>query len=181
MSADPDRAAGLIAKFKSAPGVIAAGWTTGIVEMDRSIRFAAAAWRDGDRLSRDKLAATIANVLSGVLSAKLVSAAWTPGNIRLKLTFKRASELYPALGLTDTIEVTAVVAPDKPGGSDHLILWVSNPAVSTADETPGPRLDLVNDGSGDEEGNQSNDNGALDALATEFKAQRWDSDKSAWK
>ncbi|RDJ93154.1 hypothetical protein B4Q13_23865 [Lacticaseibacillus rhamnosus] len=45
LSADPDRAAALIAKFKSTPGVVAAGWTTGIVEMDRSIRFAAAGWR----------------------------------------------------------------------------------------------------------------------------------------
>src|SRR6202012_1138862 len=40
LSADPDRAAGLIAKFKAAPGVVAAGWTSGIVEVDRTIRFA---------------------------------------------------------------------------------------------------------------------------------------------
>ena len=39
ISVDPDRAAGLIAKFKSLPGVVAAGWTSGIVEMERSIRF----------------------------------------------------------------------------------------------------------------------------------------------
>src|SRR6266705_3913329 len=45
ISVDPDRAAGLIAKFKSLPGVVAAGWTSGIVEMERSTRFAAADWR----------------------------------------------------------------------------------------------------------------------------------------
>src|SRR5690242_6058195 len=56
ISVDPARAAALIAKAKSAPGVLAAGWTTGMVEMDRAIRFSAAAFRDGDKLNRDKLA-----------------------------------------------------------------------------------------------------------------------------
>ena len=181
LSADPDRAAGLIAKFKSAPGVVAVGWTTGIVEMDRSIRFAAAGWRDGDRLNRDKLAATIANVLAGTLSAKPEATAWNSSNGKLKLTLKRASEIYPALGLTDTIEVTALVASDRPGGSDHLMLWVGNPVITTTDETSGPALNLANDSSADEEGNQNNDDGVVDALAREFKGQRWDSDKSAWR
>src|SRR5437660_1806292 len=46
LTVDPDRAAALIAKAKGAPGVIAAGWTSGVVEMDRAIRFPAAEWRD---------------------------------------------------------------------------------------------------------------------------------------
>jgi hypothetical protein len=33
----------------------------------------------------------------------------------------------------------------------------------------------------DEEGEQTDDNGSVDALAKEFKGQRWDADKSAWK
>src|ERR1700710_1212561 len=51
---DPERAAALIAKAKSTPGVVTAGWTSGVVEMDRTIRFAASDWRDGDKLNRDK-------------------------------------------------------------------------------------------------------------------------------
>src|SRR6202043_3412100 len=70
ISADPDRAAALIAKFKSSPGVVAAGWTNGVVDMERSIRFAAADWRDGDKLNKDKLAAAIVNVLTRTLAAK---------------------------------------------------------------------------------------------------------------
>jgi len=62
LSADPDRAAALIAKFKSAPGVVAAGWTTGVVEMDRTIRFPAADWRNGDRLNKEKLSSAISSV-----------------------------------------------------------------------------------------------------------------------
>jgi len=181
ISVDPNRAAGLIAKFKSLPGVVAAGWTTGIVEMERSIRFLAADWRDGDRLNRDKLAAAIANVLGKTLSAKPSSSAWNPNTGKLKLTFKRPSQIFPALGLTETVEVTALVAPDRPGASDRLMLWISNPVVSTKDETAGPKLNLAEESSGDEEGDQKDDNGSVEALAKEFKGQRWDADKSAWK
>ncbi len=181
ISVDPNRAAGLIAKFKSLPGVVAAGWTSGIVEMERSIRFLAADWRDGDRLNRDKLAAAIANVLGKTLSAKPSSSAWNPNTGKLKLTFKRPSQIFPALGLTETVEVTALVAPDRPGASDRLMLWISNPVVSTKDETAGPKLNLAEESSGDEEGDQKDDNGSVDALAKEFKGQLWDADKSAWK
>jgi hypothetical protein len=77
--------------------------------------------------------------------------------------------------------VTALVAPDKPGASDRLMLWISTPAIATADETAGPKLNLAEDSGGDEEADQKDDNGSLEALAKEFKGQRWDADKSAWK
>ena len=181
ISADPDRAAALIAKFKSQPGVVAAGWTSGVVDMERTIRFAAADWRDGDKLNRDKLAAAIAGVLTRTLSAKSSSSSWDPHTGELKLTLKRPSQLYPALELTEKVEVTALVAPDKPGGSDRLMLWIGNPVMTTADESAGAKLNLADESSGDEEGEQKEDNGSVDALAKEFRGQRWDSDKSAWK
>ena len=181
ISVDPDRAAALIAKSKSLPGVVAAGWTSGVVEMDRSIRFAAADWRDGDKLNRNKLAAAIANVLSKTLAAKSAAATWSASTGKLKLTFKRPSQIFPALGLTETIEILALVAPDKPGTTDRLMLWIGNPVISTSDEAAGAKLNLADESSGDEEGNQKDDNGSVDALAKEFKAQRWDADKSAWK
>ena len=181
ITVDPDRAAALIAKSKSSPGVVAAGWTSGVVEMERSIRFAAAGWRDGDTLNKDKLAAAIANVLTKTFSAKSSSSAWNATTGKLKLTLKRPSQILPALDLTETVEVTALVAPDRPGPSDRLMLWIGNPVISTADESAGPKLKLVDGSSGDEEGEQKDDNGAVDALAREFKGQRWDSDKSAWK
>jgi hypothetical protein len=122
LSVDPDRAAALIAKSRSLPGVVAAGWTTGVVEMERTIRFPAADWRDGDRLNRDKLAAAISNVLAGTLSAKSSSSTWNANTGKLTLTFKRPSQIFPGLDLTETVEVTALVAPDKPGASDRLTL-----------------------------------------------------------
>jgi len=181
LNADPDRAAALIAKIGSMPGVVAAGWTTGIVEMDRTIRFPAAGWRDGDRLNKEKISAAISGVLATTLSAKPSSAAWNSSTGKLKLILKRPSQAFPALDLTDIVEVTALVAPEKPGASDRLMLWISNPVVSTTDETAGPKLNLANDSGGDEEGDQKDDNGSVDALAKQFKGQRWDADKSAWK
>jgi hypothetical protein len=181
LSVDPDRAAALIAKSKSLPGVVAAGWTNGIVDMERSIRFSAADWRDGDKLNKDKLASAIAGVLTKTLSATLSSSAWNANSGKLKLTLKRPSQIFPALDLTDTIEIDALVAPDKPGGSDRLMLWISDPAISTADEGAGPRLNLAEESSSEEEGAQKDDNGSVDALAKEFKGQRWDADKSIWK
>ncbi|HEY2210319.1 MAG TPA: hypothetical protein VGH62_01625 [Bradyrhizobium sp.] len=181
ISIDPDRAAALIAKSKLLPGVVAAGWTSGIVDMERSIRFAAADWRDGDRLNKDKLAARISDVLAKTLSAKASSSTWNANTGKLKLTFKRPSQLFPALGLTETIEVPALVAPDKPGASDRLMLWIGNPLISTTDEAAGPKLNLAEESSGDEEGEPKDDNGSVDALAKEFKGQRWDLDKSVWK
>jgi hypothetical protein len=181
LSADPERAAVLIAKFKSQPGVVAAGWSSGVVDMERTIRFAAADWRDGDKLNKDKLATAIAGVLTKTLAAKSSSSAWNANTGTLKLTFKRPSRLFPELDLTETVEVPALVAADKPGGSDRLMLWIGNPVISTADESGGAKLNLADDTSSDEEADQKDDNGSVDALAKEFKGQRWDSDKSAWK
>jgi hypothetical protein len=182
LTVDPERASALIAKAKSSPGIVSAGWTSGSVEMDRSIRFAAGDWRNGDRINKDKIATTVAGVLSKTLIATAAGAAWNANTGKLKLTFKRPSQTYPALGLTDSIEVTALVSPDKPGATDRLILWISSPVTTTTDENAGPKLNLSEGSSGDEEGGEpEDDNGSVEALAREFKGQRWDADKSVWK
>jgi hypothetical protein len=181
ISVDPERATALIEKSRSMPGVVAAGWISGAVEMERSIRFAAAGWRDGDKLNKDRLTATITNVLAKTLSAKLSSSVWSARNGKLKLTFKRPSRTFPALDLTETVEVTALVASDKPGPSDRLMLWIGSPIISTADEGSGPQLYLTEESSGDEEADPTDDNGSVEALAKEFKGQRWDANKSTWK
>lgn len=181
LSVDPARASALIAKAKSAPGVLAAGWTTGMVEMDRTIRFSAGPWRDGDKLNRDRLTAAISDVLAKALSAKPASATWSTVTGALKLTFKRPSAVYPALELTDTIEFTAMVSPDKPGGSDQLMLWISSPTTTTADEGSGAKLALAADSASDEENEPRDDTSLVEALMKELKGQRWDADKSVWK
>ncbi|WP_438275596.1 hypothetical protein [Nitrobacter sp.] len=182
INVDPERAPSLIARLKSLPGVIAAGWSAGLFDMDRTIRFPAAEWRDNGKLNRDKLATAISGVLEKALDAKPVSTKWSDDTGKLTLTFKRPSEMVPALGLTDTIEVTALPAPDKPGGSDHMMLWIGVPSTTTADESDGPKLNLADDqSSGEDEDAETDDSGAVEALAKHFKAQRWNADKSVWK
>jgi len=181
LTVDPDRAGALIAKAKATPGVVNAGWIAGIVEMDRAIRFAAADWREGDKINRDKLATTVSNVLAKSFAAKAAGASWSPVTGKLKLTFKRPSPLYPALELTDIIEVTGLLSPDKPGGSDSLMLWISAPVTTTTDEAAGAKLNLVDESTADEEPEQRDGSGAIAALVKDLKGHRWDADNSVWK
>jgi hypothetical protein len=181
LSIDPERAAAFVAKAKAYPGVVNAGWTSGSVEMDRSVRFNAAEWRDGDKIARDKVAATLSGVLAKSLSAKPAGVKWDDETGRLALTFKRPSQVVPALELTETVEVAAIVSPDKPGATDKLMLWISAPSVATTDEAAGAKLNLADTANLEEESDPRDDNGSVAAVAAEFKAQRWDSDKSVWK
>jgi hypothetical protein len=181
IAVDPEHAAALVARAKTAPGVVTAGWTSGIVDMDRSIRFAAAEWRTGDKLNRDKLATAVSDVLGKTLAAQLASSVWSDDTGKLTLTFKRPSPTLPALGLTETIEITALAAPDRPGTTDKMMLYVSHPTITTADESNGAKLGLSDESEGEEETEPKSDNGAIAALAKELKAQRWDADKSDWK
>ena len=181
LSVDPQRAEALVTSARSQPGVITAGWTSGTVDMERTVRLPAADWRDGDKINRDKLTSAVTNVLAQTLAAKPSGTDWNANTGRLKLTFKRPSSLFPSLVLTETLELTAMIAPDKPGTTDHLLLWVSSPQSSTRDENTGARLNLSDQASGEEEVDQIDDGGAVEALAREFKGQRWDSERSAWK
>lgn len=181
ISVDPERAFALITRLKAMPGVVTAGWTSGIVESERTIRFAAAEWRDGEKLNRDKIAATIAGVLTKTLSAKSSSSVWNDNTGKLKLSFKRPSQLFPALELTENLEFNALVGQDKPGATDRLILWLGAPTITTKDEAAGAKLNLSDSAGNDEEADPKEDNGSVDALAKEFKAQRWNADNSSWK
>lgn len=181
LAIDPERAAAFVAKTKTYPGVVNVGWTSGAIDMDRTLRFGAAGWRDGDKLNRDKIATTLAAVLAKTMSAKPAATSWDDETGKLKLTFKRPSQVLPALDLTETVEISAIVAPDKPGTTDKLMLWISTPSVTTADEASGAKLALADSPTVDEESDPRDDNGAVAAVAAEFKAQRWDADNSSWK
>ncbi len=181
LAVDPERAAEFVAKTKTYPGVVSAGWTAGAIDMERTVRFAAANWKSGDKIDRSKLATALANVLAKTMGAKSSATAWDDETGKLKLSFKRPSQVMPALELTENVDVSAVVSPDKPGTTDRLILWVSTPSVTTVDEASGSKLALADSPATDEESDPRDDNGAVAAVAAEFKAQRWDSEKTGWK
>lgn len=182
LTVDPERAGALIEKLRAQPGVVTVGWTDGSMDMERTIRFAASEWREAGKINRDKVSAAVANAIAASLPATFVSSNWNPITGELKVLLKRPSSILPALGLVENIEVTALVAPEKPGNADNLLLWTGSPSIETIDESAGPKLNLAENSSGnDEESLSLNDEQMLAELAKAFNAKRWDSDTSTWK
>lgn len=178
---DPARAPTLVSILKGAPGAVAAGWTTGTYDMERAIRFAGGEWNEGGKLNRDKFATAIANLAAKVLSAKPLSSKWNDTTGELTFAVTRPSQLAPALELTETLEMTALVSPDKLGSGDRMIVWLGVPSTKTTDETSGPHLQIAENSGGEEESTFNDDDGLIKALAAELKGQRWDTDKASWK
>lgn len=178
---DPARAPGLIASLKTAPGVVAAGWTSGTYDMERAIRFANGDWSQAGKLNRDKFAVALTAIAAKVMGAKPATSTWNDATGELTFTLKRPSQLAPALDLTETLEITALIGPDKPGGSDRLIVWLGIPSSKTTDETAAPQLQFSENSGGEEESTFNDDDGMIKAVATELKGQRWDTDKATWK
>lgn len=181
LTTDPMRSAELVAQARGVSGVIAAGWSGGVIEMDRAIRINAAEWRDGDKLARDRIATAIGDSLARAYRATREAATWNEASGKLKLTFRRPSAAYPALGLVEKLDVNALVAPEKPDANDKFIVWTSGPTITTIDEASGPKLTFGDPFAGDEEGETRSDSTVVDVLARDFKGQRWDADATAWK
>lgn len=160
---------------------MATGWASGSYDMERAIRFNADAWSEGGKFNKDKFATAISSMAATAMAAKLVSAKWNDTTGELTFTVTRPSQLAPALDLTETIEVTALVGPDRPGATDRMIAWLGVPSSKTTDESAGARLQFTESSSGEEESTFSDDDGMIRALATELKGQRWDADKLSWK
>ena len=54
---------------------------------------------------------------------------------------KRPSSAVVGLDLSETLEIVALVGPEKPKASDALIIWVASPSVETVDEAQGALFD----------------------------------------
>jgi hypothetical protein len=179
---DPQRAAALVARLKTAPGVITAGWTTGSYDTERAIRVTAADWRKDGKLDRDRLAAALAASVSKTLKAQSAGTKWSDTTGELTVTVKRPNILVPSLQLTDTLEVSALVGPEKPGNADRLVIWLGVPATTTRDETAGAHLSFA-DAMIDDEGETGyvDDEDLVRGIAADLKGQHWDAEQAAWK
>jgi len=143
VSVEPQRAPALIAKLKSTPGVVAAGYVTGTYTMDNAIRLAAADWSSNGKLDREKFASAVGASAAKILSAKVDSSAWDAATGELTVKLKRPSALVPGVDLTETVEFTVLVGPEKPGAGANLIAWVGNTDIDVKDEGAGPRLEVL--------------------------------------
>jgi len=178
---DPMRAPALTAKLKAAPGVVATGWTSGTYDMERAVRFAASDWSSAGKLDKEKFAAALSSAVAKSMSGKPATSKWNETTGEVTFSVKRASQSVPALDLVETLEMTALVGPEKPGASDRMIVWVGTPSSKTADESSGPHLQFADNAGNEEESTFSDDDSLIKALASELKGQRWDTDKAAWK
>lgn len=178
---DPARAPGLVTTLKAAPGAVAAGWTSGSYDMERAIRFPAGEWSEGGKLNRQKIATALMAMAAKVMAAKPAASTWNDVTGELTFTIKRPSQLAPALDLTETLEITALIGPDRPGDTDRLVVWLAVPTSKTTDETAGSQLQFAENSGGEEESTFNDDDGMIKALAAGLKGQRWDTDKASWK
>ena len=101
-----------------------------------------------------------------------------------KVSFRRWRHFCPAMHFNshaDALCFRSLVSPDKPGGSDRLVVWLGIPSSKTTDETAAPQLQFSENAGGEEESTFNDDDGMIKAIAAELKGQRWDTDKAAWK
>lgn len=177
---DPERAAALIAKAKSLPGVTRAGWTAGGIDLSRAIRFPATGWRDAaGKLDRDKLGNALAAAAGKALNGASASAEWDDTTGELEITVKRPDATIPGLSLTEVIEIPLSVSGEKPGAVDLLVVRTGTLSGELEDAAGKPPLSLGNQGNSESPEPFGTDN-LIAALAREFKAERWDSDNESW-
>lgn len=181
MIVNPARAAALVAKLKTAPGVVATGWTSGTYDIERAVRFAASDWSNAGKFNMDKFAMALSSAAAKSMSAKPASSNWNETTGEITFAVKRPSQLVPALDLVETLEMTALIGPEKPGVSDRMVVWIGTPTSKTTDEAAGAHLQFSENPSGDEEVTFSDDDSVIKAVAAELKGQRWDTDKASWK
>lgn len=180
---DPERGPALVKQLKAMPGVLAAGWTPGAYGVETAVRIPAGAWRDGGALKKDALAGRISAAVAKALPATAEAPEWDPITRELTLRFKRPDTAARGLDLTEVIEMSVLIGPEKPAGGDRLIVWLSDPSIETVDESPEPQRLSITGGShaSEEEGTAIDLESVLDALAKDLGGQRWDAEESAWK
>jgi hypothetical protein len=177
---DPERAPALVNQFKSSSGVSAAGWTSGSHTIERAIRLAAADWKGSNgSLDKARLAAAIASAAAKNFGATADSSDWNATTGELKVALKRPSQSIPGLDLTDSVELVALVGPEKPGSNEGLVVWIGDPTIDVVDNGSEPRLKFASTTS--DEAGLIDDDAMLTLLAQELKGKRWDSDQSAWQ
>jgi len=181
INADPDRAAALIAKFRSLPAWFppagpAASWRW----IARSgLRPPTGATATSS--IRTGLATAIVNVLSKTLSAKSSSTTWNANTGKTEIDVQTAEPDIPRARPHRDNRAFRPGGAGQAGRIRPAVAVDRKPRHFDGGRNRGRKTQSDRGVSGDEEGEQKDDNGSVDALAKAFKAQRWDADKSVWK
>lgn len=138
----PERSQALVAELKKLFFVVDAGWTSAIFASP-SVRISGARWVKQGTLEREQAANALSAAMAKYLGASVVGSEWDSRSGELKVTFKRPSKLFPGLGLADTLQMTALIAPERLGETDRAVLWGPTISGDIADEATGTRLSFV--------------------------------------
>ncbi len=178
---DPERAAELISKAKTLPGVVQAGWTGGGLDLARAIRIPAGAFRDSaGKLDRKTLGDAIAAAVAKAFSAQPGPVEWDDVTGELAVTVSRPDNTVPGLDLTETIGVSFVISGEKPGAKDTLVIRIGQAESEIGDDGPGPRLTIASNQGGEESPEPAGSDNLHNALAREMKGEVWDAEKEGW-
>ena len=152
--------------------------------MAAAVRVAAADFRKPDgKIDTDKLATAIGAGAEKALAAKIRSSQWDTSTGELMLELTRADETVAGLPLTELLRASgALVAPEKSGKSDNLIIWIGDVATETVDSGPEPHLKFTGATTEPEEDAEENESDEVAARFVEdLKGKGWNVGGSAWK
>jgi hypothetical protein len=182
---DAERVGAVLAKLKTVPGVVEAGFSPSTPNMQRAVRFPSAGWRDAaGKLDRDKLAAALGAAMAKAMSATLSSTSWDATSGELSIELKRPDETVAGLKLAQVVTITAVVAPESLTSHQRSIVWIESIAWRIVDEHAPPTLafSIASDDGSDGQVSEPDGSDALpDAVADALKGTPWNPDKDQWR
>jgi len=175
----PSRAEAVIAGARKLPGVVTAGWG-GLSPIAYAARIPAAPWSNAGTPDRKKLEAVLARIVARSVEGTFSSAAWDETTGDLVLKFKRASQFFPGLGFSESIEVALLAENERPGPSDHIVVRVNSVKALLVDETGAGRLKFrpLHEIGG--EGLFVDQEPIAQAIARELKGVTWDALEEKW-
>ena len=180
LDVDPERAGAVLAKIRSVPGVVAAGYGQSNHNWERAIRFPSAGWRDaGGRLDRAKFASAVSGIVGKVLSAQVSSSSWDGTTGALSIVMKRADDTVPGLQLSRVITVSILVSPFGPRSVQQSLLWIESITERVEDEAAGAKLKFL--ASDDEDAAPEGSDLLTEAVSSVLKGQIWDTENEDWQ
>jgi len=186
-AADPEMAGALVARLRGVEGVLMAGWQAEENDPSNAIRMGAEGHRSSDgRIDAGALLAAAA----AAAAAQVIAPAALHGTPKREPTtgeytmvLKRPSALGRGAALSEEIELTLQVVPEKPDAKDKIIVFVGTPSITLKDDRDGPRLAFGKDGviAGTDPRLSAWTEAIVAGLARKLGGEVWDMETAQWK
>jgi hypothetical protein len=141
-------------------------------------------WRASDgKFDKNKLAAAIGTAAGKELGAAFEEATWDSRTGEVTVTLRRPNQAIPELKVVDMVEITMLIAPEKPSVElfgEGIIVWLGNSRIAIVDEGPEPRLKFATVLPNRRSVPVDMD-ALVVALARDLQGRVWNSEQSNWK